>query len=99
MVKIPVKATVTIYGGTEENSAGAFTFQVFPNPSNNELNISSQSFQEYEADLTNLQGQQMAHTKGQQHLSIPTAAIPSGIYFVTIRQQQSVQQLKVIIQH
>lgn len=99
-IRIPVNANVTILSGIVEKSSGTFTFQVYPNPSNNELNISSKSLHEYEVSIANLQGQQMLYTKAQQpNLTVNTAVLPAGIYFVTIRQQQWTEQHKLVIQH
>lgn len=98
-IKIPIKASVTLFSGIEEKTAAAFTFQLFPNPSNNELNISSKNAQEYDVCVTNLHGQQMISAKGNQALRISTAELPAGLYIVTLRQKQSVQQAKLMIQH
>jgi len=76
-------------------------FQVYPNPANNLVSITTNlPSQSWQLTLRNISGQiifQQKHS-GQQ-LNIATADIPSGLYFLEVSGRETRQTFKVLIQH
>jgi endonuclease I len=99
VIRIPVKVNVTLFSGIGETAYGNFAFQLFPNPSNNELNILSKTTDEYEVYITTLQGQQAIYTKGNGTLKLNTGNLPDGVYIVSVKNKQASSQKKLVIQH
>ncbi len=86
----------------DENNNSS-SFKVYPNPTNNQLNIDS-DFVQTSAQIMvhNNMGQRVYESKGQTFRasgSIDTSEWPSGIYLVTITQDGTSLTQRVIVQH
>ena len=76
------------------------SIQINPNPANNQLTVSGIEG-EYRIELINMQGQvlQTISSIGNKDIQIKTSDLPIGIYYLKFYSSQSIQSLKVLIQH
>jgi deoxyribonuclease-1 len=99
-IRVPVSAETILASGTGEAAGSPFTFQLFPNPSNHELNILSQITGRYAVSVITLQGQELISREGNEGITtISTTALPDGIYIVTIQNNRSVQRYRLAVRH
>lgn len=96
-ILIPVVITYRLLQGLDHTQQTPFTFQCFPNPSNNELNILSKSNTEFTISIVNLQGQLMKIQ--QTETTINTSALPSGLYLIEGKTVDQTYRTKIHIQH
>lgn len=96
-IRIPLVIKYRILEGLDQAQQTPFTFQCFPNPSNNELNILSKSHAEYTISIVNLQGQLMITQRSAT--SINTSALPNGLYLIEGKTTDQTYRTKIHIQH
>jgi hypothetical protein len=78
--------------GTAEN------YQVYPVPSGDVLNISSQYGQNFDIQLVGQDGRCVLSASGNSQLSIDISALPAGIYFLKITDSNGETSRKIFIQ-
>ncbi len=96
-IRIPMVVTYRILAGMDQLSAPTFTFQCFPNPSNNELNILSKSHTEFTISIINLQGQLMVSQRSNSVIN--TSNLPDGLYLIEGKTADQTYRTKIQIQH
>ena len=78
---------------------GASNWMVYPNPSNDVVNIQfDKSYTKMQVEITQANGQVVRHItfSGQDLISLPVNDLENGIYFLTINADQSEQIVKLI---
>lgn len=82
------------------------TLQAYPNPTSSELNVSLYTGkpEDVTIHLVNLSGQvvyshQLQNSNGTVNLSIPTAALSSGMYILSMQSETDAQQKKIVVTH
>jgi len=82
-----------------ENIDQSELFKIYPNPAQNELNISINSSSNYHISLIDINGRLMVETESGLSTKINTSAIANGIYIVrfTNNTTQQITHKKVII--
>ena len=90
---------------TEELTDDEVTFQVYPNPASEIVNIAIQSdlYQDVEITLNTATGasiwnQSLKLTGGIERISINATELPAGMYFVKLRAAQKQRVVKVVLQ-
>jgi hypothetical protein len=103
--KIEFYTTATPTAVSELNNAQLNSMALFPNTAkdNTTLVFSSKSNQNYEATITNLKGQQVAHytfkaCAGLNQKQIDVSGLNSGLYFVTLSNGAEALSQKLIVQ-
>jgi hypothetical protein len=97
IIRIPFIGELRLLGGLKKNAFPAFTFQLYPNPSNNEVNILSQNLTNFTISITTLQGQLMGEWDSIK--TINTNFLNNGLYIVTLKSQFGSNQQKLLINH
>ena len=95
-VSVGTKSIVTTLG-EDELTISNFDFSVFPNPSQNELNIRSASGYRYE--VLNLQGKVLingVHKTGEVIQTVSLSNIENGMYFMKVTPSNGVSVIKAI---
>ena len=84
---VDTSACIQIYTGVNELQFADYTFQIYPNPSDDEITISlSQPCENCRIEITNTLGQVLfTKSMNQQSVICNLQSLPSGIYFVTLR--------------
>jgi endonuclease I len=97
IIRIPFAGELRLLGGLKKNDYPAFTFQLYPNPSNSEVNILSQNLTNFTIIITTLQGQIMGEWDSIK--TINTNLLNNGLYIVTLKTQFGSKQQKLLINH
>ena len=97
IIRIPFAGELRLLGGLKKNDYTAFTFQLYPNPSNSEVNILSQNLTNFTIIITTLQGQIMGEWDSIK--TINTNFLNNGLYIVTLKTQFGSKQQKLLINH
>lgn len=95
IIRIPFIAKVDI--ASSLTKVDWHTFQVYPNPSNDQIHISSQSRGDYTASLFTLQGKQIEIPASQETLFVQS--VDNGMYLLRIQIGEHYQYYPIIIQH
>lgn len=74
-----------------------FPFTLFPNPVNNGENLIIDNLNNAVVNITNLQGETMFVGSENQQISINVSTLKSGIYILTIAQQNKVYHQKISV--
>jgi len=92
--------------GINENKTTS-DFVVYPNPANQEIALEWNSINEQQVEISiyDLQGKlhmQPVNKKsvvGAQKLVIPTSNLTDGVYFIKIKSDNQISQIKIIVLH
>ncbi len=91
--------------GVEDVTPNDWTFGAFPNPFNNEVNLTLKGINQgkWSVSLYNLMGQQVYMDSGMansdsQNVSITTSELPAGYYLVKASNGKTVKTLKIVKQ-
>jgi hypothetical protein len=82
------------------SAAFSSSIKVYPNPSNNVLNIDMNSISKTETEVTihNTLGQAVYQAKSlNQHLVVDVSELPMGVYFVSIKQNERTIDVKKVV--
>lgn len=90
--------TVQLPTGVSQNM-NTKTDIVVTNPAHNFMQCVSSSTEPIEVVLYNLSGQELLHQRVMSNEKLPTMAWQSGLYLLELRQGESIQHVKLIIQH
>jgi len=72
--------------------------KIYPNPTSNTTVIETGTNNPYTLTVTNIMGQVIYTTKGQQsHINLNVANYPAGVYIVTVRTAKAVASQKLIV--
>ena len=88
----------SIFVGIEQNNLEN-QFQLFPNPVNNYLSITSKSPENYTIHIYNVLGKEVYSQTTKNDLLINTASLNNGLYLIEISQQQQKIRKKFIVKH
>lgn len=96
-----------IHVGMDENTKEASAFQVYPNPSQDQLNLSYSlnSKSPVQITLLDLLGKERmvlvneTQNPGKQKITVSVAALPSGIYLMNIRCGSTIHVEKINVVH
>ncbi len=72
---------------------------IFPNPTNNLLNIISSEDSDLTFNLTNLNGEILISGKVQPSSKVDVSDMPNGIYFLQIQGKGTLETRKIIVSH
>lgn len=93
----PLRWGQTDIVGIEENSEtnNAFTF-IHPNPTNGLVTITGENLRQ--AEVINMLGQQVLSVQGKgDELHIDIAALPAGVYFVTVTDKEGRKWVRKVV--
>ena len=95
---VDTSACVQVYTGVNELQIADYTFQIYPNPTNDEVSISLlQPCSDCTIEITNTLGQQLiSKSINDKSESINLGALPSGIYFVALRSDKFTSVKKLV---
>ncbi|MBX9851618.1 MAG: CotH kinase family protein [Cytophagaceae bacterium] len=83
-----------IAGISKNNSSDIQNITIFPNPSANEITINLESPKQFEAALYNALGELLIKVMDQKQINI--SGLPSGIYYLNIKQGDNFYSQKII---
>jgi endonuclease I len=95
VISIPIVAKIDITSSVEE--VGLPTFHIYPNPSSDQIHISSQYTGDYRPSLFTLQGKQLTIPATQQTLFVQS--VQNGMYVLRIQIGERYQYYPILIQH
>jgi endonuclease I len=99
ILRIPVTLTLIPTTGIENTKESSFTFHCFPNPSNNELSISSHNAEKFTLTVVTLHGQEVCKHMDQSSYRLNTTDWTNGLYFVIGNTPTQMFRTKLYIQH
>jgi endonuclease I len=99
VMRIPVRLHIAQTTGLAAIASPIFTFQCSPNPSNQELSISSHNAEKFDVSIVTLQGQKVYSEVQQASFQIHTGELPNGLYFVIGNTPDQTFRTKIYIQH
>ena len=91
---IEVKVTNKTSSGIEESGVGSFN--IYPNPFTNELNICTTQNHKYSVAIYNLLGEKIYTSSPTLNLKLETLNFPQGIYFAEIITDHSTNFKRII---
>ncbi|HLG35032.1 MAG TPA: T9SS type A sorting domain-containing protein, partial [Bacteroidia bacterium] len=98
LAKLATSTGIPIANGTASGSA----FTVYPNPATDELRIEDSGFRIDAVEIYDVLGKKiLSEQPGTKHQALSTINVSSltpGIYFIFVRQNQSITTRKVVIQ-
>lgn len=100
-IRVPYNSAVVIQEqGGIKNEQEQNIFQLYPNPSCNEFNVSSKDVLPFDIYLTNLQGEKVLQTENNRNnTTVRLENIIQGIYFVYLISEQGVSIKKITVIH
>ena len=82
--------------GIEENEESSAFATLFPNPTNGIVTIAGENLQQ--AEIINIFGQQVLSVQGKgNELRIDMAALPAGVYFVTVTNEEGLKCVRKVV--
>jgi hypothetical protein len=94
--------TINPYLGVEENNSGENDIVMYPNPTTNQLAVSSKRLAIGKAEIYDALGQCVFHRKpvagNQKQITVDVSALTPGIYFVKIESGKNSVMKKLIVQ-
>lgn len=99
IMRIPVRMHINTTIGLTDIAVPVFTFQCSPNPSNQELSISSHNAEKFDMSIVTLQGQKVCSGVQQTSFVVNTAELSNGLYFVIGNTPNQTFRTKIYIQH
>jgi hypothetical protein len=95
-----INDTISVVVTATENLDENKSLRIFPNPSNEELNIRSSNLFLDKIKIINTSGQVVfERTINDQSLNLKTNDFPSGLYLIEIISEKTIQFRKIIIHH
>ena len=92
----PLRWGQTEIVGVKENNESITFANVYPNPTTGMVTITGEKLKQ--AEVFNMLGQQMLSTKGEgKELQIDMTALPAGVYFVTVTDEEGRKCMRKVV--